>query len=126
MSMVLWIIEEGLEGDSSTPDLWGLYHFRKELDAICVETGVSKLTTFHDGSVMAAEFDQEMEQKLSDPTELLTSLNKVRDAVANDGRQFVLEGTDRTSDVLHDLTESIRVAKDCKSRGKRVRLSVIP
>ena len=126
MSMVLWIIEEGQEGDSSTPDLWALHHFSKELDKICVEAGVSKLTTFHDNSVMAAEFDEEMEPKLSDASELLASLTKVHDVVVNAGMQFVLAGVDRTSDVLHDLDESIRVGSDCKSKGKRVRLSVIP
>ena len=126
MSMVLWIIEEGLEGDSSTPDLWALYRFSKELDTICVENGVRKLTTFHDPSVMAAEFDREMEPKLSDASELLTSLTKVRDAVVNGGTKFILDGADRAPDLLRDLEEAIRVAGDCKSRGKRVRLSVIP
>lgn len=126
MSMVLWIIEEGLEGDSSTADLWALYHFSKELDKICVETGVSKLTTFHDNSVMAAEFDEEMDPKLSDALELLTSLTKVRDVVVNGGVKFILAGVDRTSDVLHDLDESHRVASECEAKGKRVRLSVIP
>ena len=124
--MVLWIIEEGLAGDSSTPDLWALYHFSKELDKICVETGVSKLSAFHDNSVMEAEYDEEMEPKLSDASELLASLTKIRDVVVNGGMQFVLAGINRTSDVLHDLNESVRVATDCKSKGKRVRLSVIP
>ena len=126
MSMVLWIIEEGLAGDSSTPDLWALYHFSKELDKICVETGVSKLSAFHDNSVMEAEYDEEMEPKLSDALELLASLTKIRDVVVNGGMQFVLAGINRTSDVLHDLNELVRVATDCKSKGKRVRLSVIP
>ena len=40
MSMVLWILEEGVEGDKSTPDLWALYHFSKEFDKICDEAGV--------------------------------------------------------------------------------------
>jgi hypothetical protein len=126
MSMVLWIIEEGLEGDSSTPDLWALYRFNTELDEICVETGVSKLTTFHDHSVMAADFDEEMEQKLSDASELLAALTKVRDAIVNGGVKFISAGVDRTADVLRDLDESRRVASDCESKGKRVRLSVIP
>jgi hypothetical protein len=126
MSMVLWILEEGQEGDRSTPDLWALRHFNKELDQICVETGVSKLTTFHDYSVMGEDFDEDLEPKLSDASELLASLTKVREVVANCGRQFLRAGNDRTSQVLRDLEEAIRVAGDCKSRGKRVRLSVIP
>lgn len=126
MGMVLWIVEEGQEGDTSTPDLRALYHFSKELDRICVETGVPKLTMFHDHSVMAAEFDEEMEPKLSDASELLASLTSIRDAVVNGGVQFNLDGTDRTPDVLRELQESIRVAQNCQSKGKRVRLSVIP
>ena len=126
MSMVLWIIEEGLEGDSSTPDLWALYHFSKELDTICDAAGVSKLTTFHDLSVMAAEFGRELEPKLSDASALLASLTKVRDAVVNGGRQFILDGADRSSDLVRDLDETIRVATECKAKSKRVRLSVIP
>ena len=126
MGNVLWIIEEGLEGDSSTPDLWALYHFSEELDKICVEAGVPKLTTFHDNSVLAAEFDEEMEPTLSNASELLASLTKVRDVVMNNGPHFTLGGEDRSSDVLHDLDEAIRVTGDCESKGKRVRLSVIP
>ena len=64
MSMVLWIVEEGLEGDSSTRDLWALYHFSRELDRMCADAGVTKLSKFHDNSVMAAEFDQVLEPKL--------------------------------------------------------------
>ena len=126
MGNVLWIIEEGLEGDSSTPDLWALYHFSNELDKICVDAGVPKLTTFHDNSVLAADFDEEMEPTISNASELLASLTKVRDVVINCGTPFTLAGKDRTSDVMHDLDEAIRVAGDCKSKGKRVRLSVIP
>ena len=126
MSMVIWAVEEGQAGDSSTPDLWALYHFNGELDKICDEAGVSKRTTFHDISVMAAEFDQEMEPQLSDASALLASLTKVRDVVVNGGRQFILNGVDRTSDVVHDFDETIRVASECKAKGKRVRLSVIP
>jgi hypothetical protein len=126
MSMVLWILEEGLEGDSSTPDLWALYHFKGELDTICDAAGVSKLTTFHDLSVMAAEFNKELEPKLSDAAALLASLTKIRDVVVNGGRQFSLDGVDRTSDVVRDLDETIRVATECIAKSKRVRLSVIP
>jgi len=126
MGNVLWIIEEGLDGDSSTSDLWALYKFSEELDKICVEAGVPKLTTFHDYSVLGDQFDEEMEPTLSNATELLASLVKVRDVVANGGIQFALGEEDRRADVLHDLDEAIRVAGDCKSKGKRVRLSVIP
>lgn len=126
MGNVLWIIEEGVEGDSSTPDLWALYHFSKELDKICVEAGVPKLTTFHDYSVLSDEFDEEMEPTLSNASELLASLTKARDVVMNNGMHFTLGGKDRRPDVLHDLDEAIRVAGDCQSKGKRVRLSVIP
>jgi hypothetical protein len=126
MSMVLWIVEEGLEGDKSTPDLWALYHFSEELDKLCEQAGVKKLTLFHDLSVVSAEFDEETEPKLSDPSELLMSLRKVRDGIAKESRPFVSHGKDRRADVLKDLDEAIRVAGDCQSKGKRVRLSVIP
>ena len=130
MGNVLWIIEEGLEGDSSTPDLWALYHFARELDKICVDAGVPKLTTFHDYSVLAGEFEEEFDEEtepiLSNAAELLSSLTKVREVVMNSGMQFALGGKDRKVDVLHDLDEAIRVARDCESKGKRVRLSVIP
>lgn len=85
-----------------------------------------QLTTFHDNSVLAAEFDQEMETKLSEAMELLASLGKVREAVVKGGIKFTLAGADQTADVLKDLEESIQVAGDCKFKGKRVRLSVIP
>jgi hypothetical protein len=126
MGNVLWIIEEGPDGDSSNRDLGALYRFSKELDKICVEAGVTELSTFHDNSVLAAEFDEEMEPTLSNPAELLASLAKVREVVMNGGMQFTLGGKDRRSDLLHDLDEAIRVARECESKGKRVRLSVIP
>jgi len=126
MGNVLWIIEEGLEGGKSNSDLWALYRFSEELDKICDEVGVPRLTTFHDYSVSASEFDEEMEPTFSNASGLLASLTKVRDVVANSGMPFTFGGKARRSDVLHDLDEAIRVAGDCESKGKRVRLSVIP
>ena len=104
----------------------GALPFQQGAYKICVEAGVPKLTTFHDNSVLAAEFDEEMEPKFSNASELLASLTKVRDVVMNNGMQFTSGGKDRRSDVMHDLDEAIRVAGDCQSKGKRVRLSVIP
>ena len=126
MSMVLWIVEEGLQGDSSTPDLWALYCFSRELDRICVDAGVTKLSTFHDNSVIAAEFDQELEPKLSDASELLTILTRVRDLVMTGTTQFMKNGKDYSGRLRQDIDETIRVAAACKAKGKRVRLSVIP
>ena len=124
--MVLWIVEEGLEGNSSTRDLWALYHFSRELDRMCADAGVTKLSKFHDNSVMAAEFDQVLEQKLSDPSELLTTLTSVRPLVMSGTTQFVEDGKDHSGELRQDLDEAIRVAAECKAKGKRVRLSVIP
>src|SRR6266478_5438158 len=119
MSVVLWIVEEGLQGDSSTPDLWALYHFSRELDRICDDAGVTKLSKFHDISVTAAEFDQEIEPKLSDASELLTTLTRVRDLVMSGTTQFVKDGKDYSGRLQNDIDETIRVAAGCKAKGKR-------
>jgi len=126
MSMVLWITEEGLEGDESTSDLWALYEFSSKLDRICVDGRVTKISAFHDNSVMAAEFDQEIPVKFSDATSLLSTLEVLRTAVDSGSHRFIAHGEDRSSDLSHDLDEAIRVSLDCKNRGKRVRLSIIP
>lgn len=126
MSMVLWIVEEGVDGDETTPDLWALYQFSEDLDRLCADAGVKKLSEFHDNSVMAAEFDQEIPQIFSDASELLTTLSAIQDSVKCGSHAFVADGQDRSQDVDDDIDHAICVVTDSHSKGKRVRLSVIP
>ena len=120
------MVEEGCEGDDTTPDLWAIYHFSKDLDKLCHQHGVTKLSEFHDNSVMAAEFDQDIPPNFSNPQEVITSLRAVRKSVTNKSLKFESAGHDRTPDLLEELEHAIRIATDCDSRQKRIRLSVMP
>ncbi len=125
MGQVLWIMDADAAPDTLADDLWALSHFSTQLDRICRDRGLKKLSEFHDLSAEAAEFDVEIDRVTCPPSELLATLSPLLEAVKEGEGKFQKGGQDRRADVEAELENAIRIARELQEANRQVRVTVV-
>jgi hypothetical protein len=126
MGMVLWVRKYPKEEGGGLPsDLWALLEFKRPIDSICADAGVRKLSKFHDLSVLYEEGDVDPVYTISDPPELLETLQAVHREVVGGTGEFVHQGEDRRTDLVEELSEAMRAVSVFRDQGVQVLFSQI-
>ncbi len=113
MSTTLWILEENQSTDNW--DHSKILNKSRDLDALCTQLNFSKISTYFDESILAKEFDMEIEPKYF-------SADIIEEMFFNLIEKVDLSNTELINE-LKDMLEKSTLAKE---KNVRVRLALVP
>jgi hypothetical protein len=123
MGATIWIQQEDRDGDDLPPDLSILCRHMNALDRACKKAGVKRWIEFQDNSEMAAEFGEDIPPLLSNPAELILTIETSQKAMDSGILNLDKATLDRLEEELSCARE---VTEACYGSGKRVRVTLVP
>jgi len=123
MGNTIWIQSEIANEDNHSDDLSFLCRHLTELDKNCKKAGVKKLSDFQDISEISAEFGLDVDPVVSNPMELLTSLNVAQMAITDGSITMEPETISRLEE---ELKYAMEVCDQCARKGEQVLFKLLP
>lgn len=118
MGNTVWILKEGQESDDWDHSL--LLTYETQLDAICDDLKISKLSHFYDFSILAEEFETQDTPKFIYPREISPDLLKLLSALKSDKSKL------NDLELIEEIEDCIKKLNEAYDLNSRVRIAIIP
>ena len=120
MGNTVWVLSQDIDEDDWDHSLI-LVH-EKSLDMLADQLSVKRLSDFYDYSILAEDFDEEVEPNYVSADELESVLNSLITAI----RDGIAGKLNEDTEIIEELEDCSGKVSNAKRNGSKVRFAIVP